>query len=275
MTAPAGRRLSLGDAEREELERAVEANFTACWWLLGEVVGAELSDRDGVRTVVTGAPEPLLNGVVWARIEGDVDGAIERVLHRFRDAGVPFVWWVGPSSGPADLPRRLEARGLAPWGSSWPGMAVRLAEIAAPDTPDGLEIRVVDDEARLRDYLDVFGAVLSPSAAFTQSIEAVGRARLASRELPVVDFVGYLRGVPVATSTLIDVGGAAGIYNVATVETARQRGIGAALTFAALRAGVERGRSIGVLEASRLGYGVYQQLGFREVTRFSPYRPVA
>lgn len=275
MTAPAGRRVSLGDAEREELERAAEANFTASWWLLGEVVGAELDDRDGIRTVVSGAPEPLLNGVVSARIERDVDGAIDRVLHRFRDAGVPFVWWVGPSTGPADLPRRLEALGFAPWGSSWPGMAVRLTQVAAPAAPDGLEIRVVDDEVRLRDYVDVFGAVLSPSAAFTDAMEAVGRARLAGREVPVVDFIGYLNGAPVATSTLIDAGGAAGIYNVATVESARRQGIGTALTFAALSVGIERGRSIGVLEASRLGYAVYQRLGFREVTRFSPYRRVA
>ena len=67
-------------------------------------------------------------------------------------------------------------------------------------------------------------------------------------------------------------GGAAGLYNVATVEAARRRGIGAWVSAAALREGLGRGLELGALQASPLGYKVYEQLGFREVCTLQPFR---
>jgi GNAT superfamily N-acetyltransferase len=74
---------------------------------------------------------------------------------------------------------------------------------------------------------------------------------------------------PLATALLfLD---APGIYDVATPPQARGRGIGTAITSAALRAAREVGHTLGVLQASPMGYSVYRRMGFREHCRFHLY----
>ena len=80
-----------------------------------------------------------------------------------------------------------------------------------------------------------------------------------------------------ATATLFLGAGVAGIYFVFTAERARRRGIGAAITLAALREAWDLGYGIGVLGSSQAGYPVYRRLGFEEFCRIGIYewRPAA
>lgn len=63
--------------------------------------------------------------------------------------------------------------------------------------------------------------------------------------------VGYLEDRPVAGAAAILIDGSAGIYAVGTAEHARRRGFGQAVTWAAIQAGVDAGRDIAVLQASK------------------------
>ena len=67
------------------------------------------------------------------------------------------------------------------------------------------------------------------------------------------------------------VGGIAGVFCVATIEAARRRGIGAAVTLAPLLDARAAGYQIGVLQASEMGYPVYQRIGFTEQFRYHDY----
>jgi ribosomal protein S18 acetylase RimI-like enzyme len=74
----------------------------------------------------------------------------------------------------------------------------------------------------------------------------------------------------VATSGVFLAGGLASIINVTTVSEARRRGIGTAMTLAALRCGFDKGYRVAVLGTTEMGRRIYERMGFRHVstTRF-------
>jgi ribosomal protein S18 acetylase RimI-like enzyme len=90
-------------------------------------------------------------------------------------------------------------------------------------------------------------------------------------DLPLRNWVATLGREPVAAAALFVGAGVAGIYNVCTVPEARGRGIGRAVTAAALAHALARGLRLAVLGSSDMGYPVYRRLGFREVSRLRSY----
>jgi ribosomal protein S18 acetylase RimI-like enzyme len=206
----------------------------------------------------SGLPHALLNGVARLR-KRPLDEALAEVRHRLD--GVPGVWWVGEDSD-ADVADGLLARGLEA-GSTLPVMAVRLDDVPDVSGPRGLVIEQVTDTAMLTEYVQAYSG---PFSVPDDALPAVVKAEAEQTE--PVRFIGRLDGRAVATSELFVSHGVAGIYWVSTVEQHRKRGIGAALTAAALRVGRERGLRVGTLQSSRPGQPVYRRLGFHTVSQY-------
>ena len=82
-------------------------------------------------------------------------------------------------------------------------------------------------------------------------------------------YIGSVDGEAVATSTLVVTGTTAAVYNVATLESHRRRGLGEALTWHAVRAGAAMGCDVSTLQASAMGRPIYERMGYRYV---APYR---
>jgi ribosomal protein S18 acetylase RimI-like enzyme len=256
----------------ESLAAAVERDFVAAWWLLAEAADIERADDGSLRWFHSGLPDMHTNAVLATHLEPEhADDAIDSTLARFQERGAPFAWWVMPSASPADLADRLAARGLVDDGS-WPGFAVEIEAIVEPPPVDGLEIRRVRTPEDLDAYVGVFAPILSPSPAFTDLFVRASRRIGFGEDAPETHFLGLLHGDPVATVSLVTAGGAAGIYNVTTVEAARGRGIGAAMTVAAIRHGADRGLSLATLQASSSGRPLYERLGFEFVCDLLPFR---
>lgn len=254
------------------LVEAAEHDFIEAWWLLAEVTDAECHGDPTLRWFRTDRPEAYANHVLVTRLgEDEADASIERLSAAMGRDGVPFIWWVMPSFAPADLGARLEGHGLVADGA-WPAHALRIHELVEPPPVPGLEIRPVTTDADLDTYLGIVGQTLSPSAAFTDMLGDACRAIGFAEDAPEEHVIGLLGGTPAATASLMVAGGAAGIYNVATLEPARRRGIGAALTAAVVRRGAERGLELATLQASSMGRPIYERLGFRYVCDFVPYR---
>ena len=84
-------------------------------------------------------------------------------------------------------------------------------------------------------------------------------------------YVGYVDGEPVVSGLGWRVGRTIGVYSIATVESARRRGFGAAMTARIMADGVAAGCDVAVLQASELGRPIYERLGFRTVVTYRAY----
>ncbi len=243
-----------------ELVRAIEENAAELLMAMGVGGGGVQRDDGTVRWTIGGSPLDYHNAVVAADLQpGDVDETIAASLQVMRQYDVPGSWHVGPSMRPAELGKRLLEAGFTSDGSE-PGMAVRLSELRTPPIVSGLEITRVQTDDDLAIWAATLGRGFGEGEKEAQWVASVYR-RLGYGD-PWRHYLGFLDGEPVATTTVYLAAGVAGIYFVMTVPEARRRGIGAAITYAALH----RARDVeyGVLGSSPAGRSVYAGLGFRQ-----------
>ena len=85
--------------------------------------------------------------------------------------------------------------------------------------------------------------------------------------------VARLGGENVATAMAFDRDGDCGIYNVTTLERARRRGLGTALTVAHLHDALARGCQTASLQSTEMAERVYAAVGFRDLGRILEYVP--
>jgi alkanesulfonate monooxygenase SsuD/methylene tetrahydromethanopterin reductase-like flavin-dependent oxidoreductase (luciferase family) len=103
--------------------------------------------------------------------------------------------------------------------------------------------------------------------AWLQSI--MGDALPAQSEIAL--YVGYADDRPVTTGLGVRTGPTIGAYNIATVEAARRRGYGAAMTMRIVDDGAAEGCDVAILQASDVGRPIYERLGFRTVVEYDGY----
>ncbi len=216
----------------------------------------------------TGLHYAWYNGILVDRPAAEVgDAALAAARHFFAPYDGAISWWLAPEVTVEPWRARLETEGLQ-YEANAPGMAIGLDTLAGGGRGAALgrlEIRAVTSAEELRAWCDVFVPGYGLPDAWTEDAYKIMCA--AGWELPVRHYLGVLEGEPVGTASLLPGGGAAGVYNVATLPPYRGRGIGAALTLAALELGRELGYQVGVLQSSQQGYSVYKRLGFAEVCR--------
>jgi GNAT superfamily N-acetyltransferase len=76
-----------------------------------------------------------------------------------------------------------------------------------------------------------------------------------------------------ATALGFDRDGDRGIFNVSTLEHARRRGLGTALTALLVHEAAGRGSSTATLQSTEMAERVYAAVGFRDLGRFLEYGP--
>lgn len=262
----------LRDISTAALIRAIEENGAEFLLQMGRAGGGE-EQRDGaLQWTIGGSPIDYHNAVVRADLApDDADAAIMRVIERLQAHGVPGTWHLGPSMRPADLATRLLSQGWSDGGSEV-GMAVDLDALPADvPTPEGFTIERVRDAAGLelwrRTLADGFGEGEREANWTAETYARIGM----SDDMPWRHYLGLLNDKPVATTSMFMGAGVAGIYFVFTVENARRKGIGAAITLAPLLDARQMGYRVGVLNASAAGESVYRRLGFADYCRVNIY----
>jgi ribosomal protein S18 acetylase RimI-like enzyme len=262
----------LQDISGPALITAFEANLVELFSRFRQWRRAEVYISENILWTITDVPAAFFNSIIRAQLSpNEVDDEIEAAILRGKSRNVPIGWWTGPATRPADLGASLLAHGFV---HEWdmPGMAINLSALNAHmPIPPGLVIEEVTDIESLKKWHHAFvvgsGMPDFMGDAFFEVFCILGL----DADCPFRHYVGLLNGEPVATSMLFLGAGVAGIYNVATVPEARQKGFGTALTYKALREAHNAGYKVGVLEASKDGETVYRKLGFEEYWKMGHY----
>jgi ribosomal protein S18 acetylase RimI-like enzyme len=134
---------------------------------------------------------------------------------------------------------------------------------AASPLLDELDVRAVSTPAEVRDY----GTVVAEANDDPGERERAGLLFHDDTILVphIAAFVAYLDGAPVSSAMTLVSHGVAGVFYVATVQRARRRGLGDALTRTAARAGFDLGARAAWLGASEMGADLYRRIGFADL----------
>ncbi len=245
-----------------QLAERSDANYFETYCTVARVNGFPPEEFDGVLCTATGVPDASLNFAFVTRPPRDPGSAIGRAAEYFKGLGLPFVVRIREGIAPG-AEQASEEFGL-PYSDTVPGMALHpVSSVQTP--PPELDIRLVRNPGDLQRFREV--------AAAGFGIPVEGAAMLLRDsildERSIESYLGFVDGVPVATSTLVKVGNTAGVYNVATIDTHRKRGYGEAMTWRAVAGGVAARCDVAILQASQIGRPIYERMGFRLV---APYR---
>ncbi|OAS14399.1 GNAT family N-acetyltransferase [Paenibacillus oryzisoli] len=221
----------------------------------------------GVNRYESDLPHSLFNRVIaYQCMESETAiGDIEVIASHYRARNLPFSWLVWSHDDEArDLARVLENLGLTKSSYS-PGMSLPLSNWTFNTTTiPNFEIKPIRTTLEFAWFKEIvlptFGLKGDTGDVFMQINEAIGT----NDQTILQHYVGFLDGHPAGAATAFQEGDTIGIYNVATVEAYRRRGIGSAMTAHAIREGQVSGAQLAVLQSSELGVNVYRELGFKE-----------
>jgi GNAT superfamily N-acetyltransferase len=262
----------LQDVSPLTLAWATDQNFIELHKQMGCLPGAEVHDEADLMWFATQIKMGGFNGVVRASLRPeDVGRKVAEVTEMFRRRSTSWSWGVGPTSQPTDLGRLLEEHGMKVGGSELAMSADLHALNGDVPRPEGLSIVRVRDDATLDAYMHAMATGFGPPEDFSRQWRTVFECLGLGEEVPFQHYLGLLNGEPVASSSVFYGAGVAGIYMVATVPSARGRGIGSYITLAPLLDARDLGYRVAILQATEMGSNIYRRLGFQSYGTFAFY----
>ncbi|HSL34171.1 MAG TPA: GNAT family N-acetyltransferase [Candidatus Limnocylindrales bacterium] len=243
---------------------AAHLNFVGSYRrLVRHAHGAKVREFGSVFAFTTGVPVGIFNGCIVAARPIDAD--LEAALDWLAGLDLPFYLWAEEDVA-AGISGMAASRSLEPGAWLVPHMV--LDAVTEPPPPRaGITVRTVTDPTTLESFRQILVADGLPLDA---SRRLFPDTFLADTDVRVI--LADLDGRPVGTAVAIRTGDVAGVYAVATLERVRRRGVGTAATWAAVAAGRAWGCRVVTLQSSRMGFGVYEAMGFRTVASFVIFR---
>jgi ribosomal protein S18 acetylase RimI-like enzyme len=221
--------------------------------------------------IISGIPMAFFNPVLRTDFPEAAGREIRRMIARFEAAHSPISWSVGPLDKPRDLGDQLLANGFR-LEESVPVMVMEPVDPKRRQSrPEDLVIRPVADLDELAEWSDIWFDAFEIPAVAHEPLRGSFIRKASERDPDVINYSGLMGGRLVAIATLFLGKSAAGIYNIATVASARGRGVGTAMTRFVLADSRRRGYKTATLQSSKAGYEIYRGLGFKECFKLSSY----
>jgi ribosomal protein S18 acetylase RimI-like enzyme len=229
------------------------ATLLACWEAIARGSrGAAVHRLPGVAAAVFphGPERAIYNNALLERGAGPE--ALDAMEAAYAAAGVDrYAAWAHETDHA--LRAALAARGYAV-AESTRAMGLCLDDLRAPRPPLDLA------PPHWGDYVRHLGGLGVPAGLLAGVDPGPFRPLLARRD-----------GETAGTALGFDHAGDCGVFNVSTVERARRRGLGTALTARLLHDARARGCRTATLQATEMAERLYAGLGFRDLGRFLEY----
>jgi len=260
----------VNSARFDELALA-DLNFAEMCRGMSRNAGGGVLEVDGLVMWSGTHPSPaLINGLIRTRDARPSANAVFDLADRwFGEVGHKYSVHarVGKDD---DLENAAKERGLA----HMLDLPVMVYKGPLPDftVPDGFTIAPVTDAAEARDVVE---AVAVPLELVDEVASALSRPEAVLSPLTGAVVARDRDGRPVAAAWTMVSHGVAGIGFVGTLERARGRGLGSAVTWAAMRMGYDMGATSAALQASPMGRSVYARMGYREVGAYRIFADLA
>ena len=218
--------------------------------------GARVIERDGVvAALVPASPErSVINSVVY-ETAGDLASAYDELAAAYEEISAAWTVWVHEGDG--DAAGLLEGNGHV-LDAAPVAMSVDLVA-HPPQRPAAGELPPFTANGSLAEV----GAI--NDRAYPWGGDTFSRAFNRVEDGKVHIYVAHENGEPVACSAATDCGTNTEVQMVAVVPEARGRGLAGKLIAHSLADAVERGAQTGTLVASKLGYPVYEKVGFERL----------
>jgi GNAT superfamily N-acetyltransferase len=236
-------------------------HLLALWRRVQQMPGLDPYSADGLLRWRTGIPDGFFNGVLAERpARADESAVIQEAIAYFRSEKVPAMnWWLPSKLENSGWDAQLRAQGFS-FEDHTPGMVIDMAHLSALRLPREARIVRVTSQAENRVWTETLCRGYGVPVEYLPILQYIGEQ--CGYEIPFHNFLAYWGEQPAATSALFLALGAAGIYNVATLEEFRGRGLGTAVTLSALLDAYALDYRVGVLQASPMGLPIYQKMGF-------------
>jgi len=254
------------------VKASIKENWKNYHYFLGRAPSVELSIGRHLTWLITSMPDHFMNLVICTELPQEgIETLVEEALDHFRTLNIKKLSWLAEAGVPAqEIKKHLLANGLTFRESFATEMAIDLSGLSGDNPePVGLEIRLVNDDESLRQWIHVasvgFGVPPEMEDVWFEFFN------YAACRTPFQTYLGLLHGKPVATSQVSNSAGVTGIYNVTSLPEVRGRGIGSALVMKPLLTARNIGMKIGVLQSSSMGYNAYRRLGFQDFGKLSVY----
>lgn len=226
--------------------------------------GAKIEVGEGWLFGAGSAANPAISNAAF-RSDDELDPAelIERARAFFDPLGRGFSLWVrGEEPEDESLAATAEACGMKRI-YAMPEMLLHQRP-EERDLPDGVRLRRVESDEDAVQYWRIakasYESIGFPPEVFGHYTDAAG---LWAEN--AVAFLAELDGEPAAIAMTLVSHGVAGIFWVGTLEAARGKGVGRAITAAATNAGFELGADLASLQASPMGESIYAAMGYERI----------
>lgn len=228
-----------------------------------------ISKEDGRVLIDSGLESDMFN-IICASSDITENG-IEACIEHFQERGLPFCCWVGFDQDSELLKSTLNDHQLFPSEEELM-MLAKTEQVNWESQSQELNIERVQKREHIEHLIEVIcGVVNNSEHQAMRTFFSKAGVHLINPQSDLKFFLGYVDNQPVACSSVFFSQGVASIFDVMVSHSQRGRGLGKAMTLAAMKEGADSGYQELLLTATDGAKYLYEKLGFKPIKMMSVF----